>query len=66
MDVLSLLSRDLISPFENTAFFRILKRAFRTVRKNFPQNSKITFEMRKNMFEVISLISNIILAFAER
>ena len=44
---------DLISPYENVHFFRLPKKTFPTLQKNFPLNPELTFETRKITFEVI-------------
>jgi|GEM_PF-2442943 len=43
----------IISPFENRMLFPIVEKAIPLSVKNFPHNSKTTFEMRENMFEII-------------
>ena len=44
---------DLISPYENVHFFRLPKKTFPTLQKNFPLNPELTFETRKITFEVV-------------
>ena len=57
---------DLISPYEIRTLFPLVEKGIAYTQKNFPLNSKLTFETRKTTFEVVENVSNVILAFGER
>ena len=65
IEVFTPLPVDIISPYETDALFPLVEKAISPHFKKHPQKWKTTFEMRKNTFEIIQIISNIILAFAE-